>query len=570
MDLSKAKKLESSTDFVPINHHFKLCAGPGAGKTTFLTNHIYRILNLSNKISKPKKIACITYTNIGVETLKSRLEKTSEDVEITTIHSFLYKHVVKPYLWAMKNCPFPVELLDGHDEIKISRSLIQEYKKRSKSHFDEELNGSLSNALSNLTWSLEGDSLELKFLKIYQGKVGKYSIKKNSYMIYKEICWENGLLSHDDVLYFAYVLLEQNHDIRRVLRAKFPYILLDEFQDTSPLQAEIVKLIAEKEIIIGVIGDPCQAIFSFQGTDEYLFENFYLEGMSFYYLDKNHRSTEQIISILNYIRSKRDFDQWGPDNKQGEFPILLIGSSFAAHKYVTGILGDNTFCTLAYRNSDTNALKYDFADVDNVEIDLTFKDGNRGWMIHFVIHAVEYAKQMKIKEAIKFIRKAYRKSNHFTDKEAFSNLKRLLETYHIYSKGNLKDFYNDYIFGYLGIKEKISKGKINSFYEQLLYEKMATKVKIIDDTSLYKTIHKSKGDEFKNVLIILPDIEEKKNIEFLLAPDLSKETHRVYYVALSRAKEKLYINLPSISNETQQKLNHLKLKQIRLPTTGLR
>ena len=185
-------------------------------------------------------------------------------------------------------------------------------------------------------------------------------------------------------------------------------------------------------------------------------------------------------------------------------------------------------------------------------------------MIHFVVHAIEYAKQMKIKEAIKFMRKAYRKLDSFTDKEAFSNLKRLLGSYEAYSEGSLKDFYNNHIYDYLGIKEKISKGKINVFYEQIPYKKMAIEVKVIDDTSLYKTIHKSKGDEFDNVLVILSNNDEKKNLDFLLSPDLGKESHRVYYVALSRAKEKLYINLPNISDSTLKKLEMLEIKHIKL------
>lgn len=562
MDLSKVIKLESSKDSVPIDNHFKLYAGPGAGKTTFLTNHINRILEHSHKISKAKKVACITYTNIGVETLQNRLANSYEDVEITTIHSFLYKHVVKPYLWMLENCPFPVESLDGHNEIILSRSLLQEFKSRSKSYFEERLNSDLSNALSNLTWSLEEDSLKLKFLKVYQGKVGKYSIKKSDYMIYKKLCWENGLLSHDDVLYFSYTLLKKNDEIKRVLRAKFPYILLDEFQDTSPLQAEIIKMIAEKETIVGVIGDPCQAIFSFQGTDEKLFDTFNLDGIKCYYLKNNHRSTDQIISLLNHVRAGRDFDQYGPEEKRGQVPILLIGNSFAAHKYVSSNCKE--FCTLAYKNNETKALKFDLEFTNKKEIDLTFKDGNRGWMIHFIIHAIEYAKQMKIKEAIKFMRKAYRKSSGFTDKEAFSHLKRLLNSYEDYSEGNLKDFYNNHIYNHLGIKGKISRNEINTYYEQRLYKNIAIEVKVIDDTSLYKTIHKSKGDEFDNVLVILPNDDENKNLEFLLSPDLGNETHRVYYVALSRAKEKLYINLPNISDSTLKKLEILKLRHIKL------
>lgn len=564
MDFSKAVKLKDSKENIPIDKHFKLYAGPGAGKTTFLTHHIHWILNQSKKLSKGKKVACITYTNIGVETLKSRLKDTGEDVEVSTIHSFLYKHILKPYLWMLDDCPFPIEHLDGHEEVKLGRSLLQEYKTRSKQYFDESLNKDLANSLGNLIWMLNGTTIELNFLKVYQSKVGRYNIKKNSYIVYKELCWENGLLSHDDVLYFSYLLLLQKNEIREIIRAKFPYILLDEFQDTSPLQAEIIKLIAEKETVIGVIGDPCQAIFSFQGTDENLFDQFKLDGMSLHYLENNHRSTEQIINILNHIRTQKDFDQCSPDKKVGEMPVLLIGSSFTAHKYVSKTLGINSFYTLAYRNNETNAIKYNFKDNYTEGIDLIFGDSSRGWMVYYIIHAIEYGKQLKLQDAIKFMKKAYRKIDGFSDKKAFSNLKRLLEAYNNFCEGNIKDFYNNYIFGHYGIKGKISSGKVKDYYEQLLYKRAATEVKISDDISEFKTIHKSKGDEFDNVLVVIPETNSVKSLEFLLTPDMSKEDHRVYYVALSRAKKKLYINVPNVSSKVLQELTHLNIEHIYL------
>nr|WP_251137005.1 ATP-dependent helicase [Exiguobacterium sp. s193] len=551
----KATKLKCSEDFVPIDVHFRLYAGPGAGKTTFLTKHIKRILEHSTKLNKSKKIACITYTNIGVETLKNRLKDASSDVEISTIHSFLYKHVIKPYLWTLKDCPFRIELLNGHDEVNLTRSLLKEFKDRSSSYFKEKNNKELSDALKKLIWHLENESLELKFLKAYQGKIESHSIKKNSYMIYKEICWENGFLSHDDVLFFSYKLLKQNDEINRILRAKFPYMLLDEFQDTSPLQAEIIKIIAQKETIVGVIGDPCQSIFSFQGTDEMLFENFELKNIKNYYLENNHRSTTQIISLLNHIRSERDFKQSSPSEKQGDAPVILIGNSVAAYKYVSEIKQE--FCTLSYKNEDTKSLKFDIESADEGKVDLRYGDGHRGWMIQFIVQSIEYAHQMKIKEAIKFMQLAYHKVNPLTEEEAFINLKRLLDCYEVFSKNNIKDFYNNYIYNYSGVKTKVSSGGISEFYEQTFYKSIALNVKIVDDTSLFRTIHKSKGDEFDNVLVILNDTNEKNNLKFLLSPDLTNEVHRVYYVASSRAKENLFINSPKISNSEMKKLEKL-------------
>ncbi len=76
--------------------------GPGAGKTRFLVNHVKNVLTNSNRFSRNKKIACITYTNVGVDTLVSRIEDEKDHLEISTIHSFLFTHVVKPYLFLLK------------------------------------------------------------------------------------------------------------------------------------------------------------------------------------------------------------------------------------------------------------------------------------------------------------------------------------------------------------------------------------------------------------------------------------------------------------------------------------
>lgn len=78
----------TSKSLLPLNSHIKISAGPGAGKTTLLANHIQEIIKKSEKISELRKVACITYTNIAVETLKKRLGLAVDYVEIATIHNF--------------------------------------------------------------------------------------------------------------------------------------------------------------------------------------------------------------------------------------------------------------------------------------------------------------------------------------------------------------------------------------------------------------------------------------------------------------------------------------------------
>jgi DNA helicase-2/ATP-dependent DNA helicase PcrA len=90
--------LKDSHETIDIEHPFKVNAGPGAGKTTWLINHIQNVVQHSNRLGQVKKIACITYTNVAAEKILLNLGEACENVEIGTIHAFLYKHVVKPYV----------------------------------------------------------------------------------------------------------------------------------------------------------------------------------------------------------------------------------------------------------------------------------------------------------------------------------------------------------------------------------------------------------------------------------------------------------------------------------------
>ena len=88
----------TSEQTIPIDEPFKISAGPGAGKTHWLISHIKNVVSNSHKLDIVKKVACITYTNVGIDTITSRLNIGNDVVEVCTIHSFLYANVVKPYI----------------------------------------------------------------------------------------------------------------------------------------------------------------------------------------------------------------------------------------------------------------------------------------------------------------------------------------------------------------------------------------------------------------------------------------------------------------------------------------
>ncbi|RRN66754.1 ATP-dependent helicase [Peribacillus simplex] len=562
MDLSVAIELENSTNVIPIDEHFKLYAGPGAGKTTFLTNHIKRILHQSSKLGKAKKIAFITYTNIAVNTLINKLEDSIETLEICTIHSFCYKHIVKPNIWILEDNPLPIDKIDGHEQIKLRRSQIHQLKTDIGQRYLDDVE--LAETLNKLQWFLQNGRPVLNFLNAYDRRIGKYSLKEEAYIMYKNLYWSEGRLSHDDVLYFAYKILMKDERIRDVIRAKFPYILIDEYQDTSPLQTEIIKLIGQKEVNIGLIGDLCQSIYSFQGANVESFEIFSLENMKLYTLKGNHRSSNEIINVLNHMRKVKDFEQFSPDNKSGELPTILIGTKKNAYYYLNERLKNSV--VLSYKSESSHSIEDETEALEDMNINIILQDSNkdRGWRIFYIIQSIELAKQFRLKEALKIMKTAYRKEVSFTDKDAFINLKRFLNMYNEFENKSISCFYNDLILGSYNVTGRISSGAVKKLYDELTYRKVVLQMKLLEDLSNFKTIHQSKGDEFENVLVIVPAKKRGVELEFLLSPNMDSEEHRVYYVALSRAISGLYINVEKIEGKAKGALKEIGFEIIQV------
>ena len=109
-----------------------------------------------------------------------------------------------------------------------------------------------------------------------------------------------------------------------------------------------------------------------------------------------------------------------------------------------------------------------------------------------------------------------------------------------------------------------------SFYKKTTYKDIVLSIRLLKDESIHRTIHKAKGDEFDNVLVVVKGkfgrkYVETRDLSFLLTPDLiANEDHRVYYVACSRAKENLLINVPELSDNSRHILAD-KFKIIDMP-----
>jgi len=573
----------NSDSKINIEDHFRISAGPGAGKTFWLIKHVKNVLHASQRLSKARKIACITYTNVGVEAILKNLGSSTEQVEVSTIHSFLYKHIVKPYCsFLPPEIKLNINKFDGHYDTVINFKKVSEWidnhpqKSKLKPPYSiKQLirlptrKTALVNWLSTLGYKFDNfDRLEIKGdrAKAYCSEAtGKryflpricLNILESGLLEYKNLYWESGIVDHNDILYFSYVLVARNPFILHILRAKFPYFFVDEFQDTNPIQTKLLNKLGQSETIVGIIGDKAQSIYSFQGATPDQFGEFSLStNIKDYIMIDNRRSTNQIITVLNHVRS--DFIQSGCRNVDGDVPVIMIGERNRAYDKAKELSNGEDVYSLSRRNITSNAMKKEFEDEDlNQKLidELMESDGNayRYNMIISCIKSIELAKYGKYKDAIKELEYLFHRDNKAdTRRLILDHLTLLLNNYGRFENGSLMLFYE---FVKNNVSNSLSgfrAGKAKTFYENHLYKELAICTNIVDDRSNHKTIHKAKGDEFNNVIVILTD---ESDLNFLLDPNLeSKEEQRIYYVAISRAKEKLFINVPSLSKINKERL----------------
>lgn len=576
-----------SETLIPIEEHFKISAGPGAGKTYWLTKHIKNVLQNSKRLSSARKIACITYTNIGVESILKKLGTNSNYVEVSTIHSFLYKHVLKPYCSFISNeYELNIDKLNGHCEPYVNFANVVQWIKNHprKDEFKHPYNCNqllkrkenrvaLNNWLSSLTYKFDKNKRLIingnrsKAISIEnKNKKARLSNKclrilESDLLEYKKLYWREGIIDHDDVLFFSYQVMEEYPFILTVLRAKFPYFFIDEFQDTNPIQFEIIKKIGEEETIVGVIGDSAQSIYGFQGVKSSQFDDFLLEGLKKYTMVENRRSTNKIIDVLNYVR--KDIHQKKYRDVEGDKPTIIVGECKESYKKAKILSENEDVYSLSRKNVTSNAMKEDFEDIkteENVLEQLIRVDSNntRRYKIISCISAVEYARAGQYKEVMRKLRFLASNKDNLVDirKKIIGSLYLLVNKYDFYKNSSLMTFY-DVVKE--NIDNKLSGFQKNKgpyvFYSENKYKELAIFINNINNISKHRTIHKAKGDEFENVMLIL---EDEKDLDFLLNSDLTNnEEHRIYYVAISRAMKRLFINVPSLSREKATSLSEL-------------
>ena len=276
-------------------------AGAGSGKTKTLT---YRVARLIEDGIKPENILLLTFTKKAAAEMLSRatlvLDNRCEKVAGGTFHSFA-NIILRKYskLLKLKN---NFTILDKTDcEDIINHITGQLYPKKEK-RFPKK-----STILEIYSKSINKETptkqiIEDEFPQFAHCTEKIIEIHK-AYVAYKR---ENSVLDYDDLLLYVKLLLENNDTLRKNLSNQYKYIMVDEYQDTNTLQADVIKLLASEHNNIMAVGDDAQSIYSFRGANYRNILDFpkIFPDTTIIKLEQNYRSTQNILKLTNTIISK--------------------------------------------------------------------------------------------------------------------------------------------------------------------------------------------------------------------------------------------------------------------------
>jgi DNA helicase II / ATP-dependent DNA helicase PcrA len=272
-----------------------LIAVPGAGKTTVM---VCRIANMVlNHGIKPENILTLTFSRAAARDMKHRFERlfgkiVKYDMSFSTIHSFSYS-VIQSYV-KEKGISFPAVIEDEESPVSKLNLLRQIYQVVNNDIINDDKLEELASCISYV---------KNMMLKPVDFEENNFDIKSFGviYSKYEQYKKENRYIDYDDMLTSAFIILRGNPGILKSFRHKYTYVNIDESQDTSLIQHEIIKLLVYPHNNIFMVGDEDQSIYKFRGADPKAlleFKNTY-SGAQVYLMEQNFRSTGTIVTSSN-------------------------------------------------------------------------------------------------------------------------------------------------------------------------------------------------------------------------------------------------------------------------------
>ncbi|MET6998908.1 ATP-dependent helicase [Chitinophaga defluvii] len=283
-----------------INGPLMIIAGAGSGKTKVLTT---RIAHLMRNGVDAFNILSLTFTNKAAREMKERVEKILGGSEARNLYIGTFHSVFARLLRAEAHrlgYPNDFTIYDSDDVKSVLKTIINEQNLDDKHYKPNFVYSRISAAKNNLMGPEQYQQdyyVQQEDMRANRPLIGKI------YDIYAKRTFKNGAMDFDDLLFKMYTLLKGFPEVLHKYQHKFKYIMIDEYQDTNPVQYEIIKLLGAVHENICVVGDDAQSIYSFRGAtiqNILQFEKDY-DDAKVVKLEQNYRSTKSILGVANEV-----------------------------------------------------------------------------------------------------------------------------------------------------------------------------------------------------------------------------------------------------------------------------
>jgi len=284
------------TDDVPL----RIIAGAGSGKTRVITTKIAYLIQQRQIPSW--RILAVTFTNKAANEMKTRVQTllgADTRLFISTFHALCYRILREEFAHIGLEKNFTI--IDVAEQKAIIKRIVKELDVPVKEQIKV-----VKSALYKI------DNFKNEFISPSEANQDQTLLSPDDrlavkiYGLYEETLKLENYVDFNDLQLKTHSLFEQNKDILKKWVSRFDYILVDEFQDTNNLQFELIKMLTAKRNNLTVVGDPDQTIYSWRGAQVNIILNFNktYPNAKTVVLDKNYRSTKQILSVANNAISK--------------------------------------------------------------------------------------------------------------------------------------------------------------------------------------------------------------------------------------------------------------------------
>ncbi|WP_048190496.1 ATP-dependent helicase [Methanobacterium sp. SMA-27] len=548
-------------------------ACPGSGKTFTVAAKMAQLLK--DWPYSYQGVAVISFTNAAWEEIEKELKKsfyTNIPIKyphfLGTIDSFINQFIFFPYGHLVINCKSrPV----------LAGEPAYPWKTKKNDGFHNQF-------FDKISYDINGNLSKIKKIHVSLAIQSQYNYVKNM----KNRLWRSGLFNQSDANYFAMKIIDNYPSIAKLIALRFPFIIIDEAQDTSEIQMKIIDAITNSQLEnIMLVGDPDQAIFEWNSANPDLFnEKCNQDGWNCITMNESLRSSQKICNFThfltklkepstsinndkNIVNFKFNPEIWEYNPNNNDFDDELINPFLKICEENEITLTSSNIAILARSNNLIDEII--LSRQDNIEIsNLPSNTLDSVWIQENFTKELAKSKYLydksEFQKSFQLLEKTYisllsntpvysdyklseiiRKIGYFDFKNEIFNLIKLMPKTDV-SIGKWIERFNENLhkdgrfLNYIDLE--IKKG-----YHDMAFDDLFS-YNIIDNEIPYNlsTIHKVKGETFEAVLLILKKGSAGPMYRTLLTNNKKTEDHeelKNVYVGITRPRKILVLAVPS-------------------------